>query len=106
MKPLLALAPLLFLAASWRVVGVHDGDTITCLTPDKVQVKIRLHGIDAPELKQPFGNWAKQALSEMVFGKDVEVHSSGKDRYGQTIGHIRADGKDVNEEMVAAGIRH
>ncbi len=38
-----------------RVVGVHDGDTITVLEAGKTQHKIRLAGIDAPELKQAFG---------------------------------------------------
>ena len=40
---------------SGRVVGVADGDTITVLDADKVQHKIRLDGIDAPEKKQAFG---------------------------------------------------
>lgn len=35
-----------------RVVSVADGDTITVLDADKVQHKIRLAGIDAPEKKQ------------------------------------------------------
>lgn len=38
-----------------RVVGVHDGDTLTALTDDKTQLKVRLHGIHAHELGQPFG---------------------------------------------------
>ena len=37
-----------------RVVGVHDGDTITVLDTSRAQHKIRLAGIDAPELKQAF----------------------------------------------------
>jgi endonuclease YncB( thermonuclease family) len=37
-----------------HVVGVADGDTITVLDDSKVQHKIRLAGIDAPEKKQPF----------------------------------------------------
>ena len=38
-----------------RVVGVSDGDTVTVLTAENHQFKIRLSGIDAPEKKQPFG---------------------------------------------------
>lgn len=32
-----------------RVVGVHDGDTITVFDASRKQYKIRLIGIDAPE---------------------------------------------------------
>ncbi len=49
-----------------RVVGVADCDTITVLDGDKVQQKIRLAGIDAPEKKQPFGNRSKKSLSGKV----------------------------------------
>ncbi len=38
-----------------KVVGVHDGDTITGLDDSRTQYKIRLDAIDAPELGQPFG---------------------------------------------------
>ena len=52
-----------------RVVGVHDGDTITALTDDKRQLKVRLHGIDAPELGQPFGQASKRALSSVRWSR-------------------------------------
>ena len=50
-----------------KVVGVHDGDTLTLRTEDET-LKVRLSGIDTPELGQPFGNNAKQALSAVAFG--------------------------------------
>ena len=45
-----------------------DGDTIVVLE-GKEQHKIRLHGIDCPERKQPFGTKSKQFTSDMCFGK-------------------------------------
>ena len=87
-----------------RVVGVHDGDTITGLDETKIQYKIRLDAIDAPELGQPFGQASKKALSEKVFGKDVVVIPKTKDKYGRTVGHILIDGKDVNLLMLEEGM--
>lgn len=51
-----------------KVVSVHDGDTLTVLDAASSQRFIRLHGVDAPEAKQPFGNAARKALAEWVFG--------------------------------------
>ena len=85
------------------VVAVADGDTITVLDAGKVQHKIRLTGIDAPEKKQPFGNRSKQSLSDMVFNKTVTVESDKRDRYGRELGKVLAGGKDVNLEQVRAG---
>ena len=50
-----------------RVVGVHDGDTVTLLIEGNQQVKIRLAQIDAPESDQAFGQRSKQSLSRGVF---------------------------------------
>ena len=86
-----------------NVVGVADGDTITVLNADKVQHKIRLTGIDAPEKKQPFGNRSKQSLSDMVFNKTVTVETDKRDSYGRELGKVLAGGKDMNLEQVRAG---
>ena len=62
-KPLLALiilsSYLFSLELIGKVVKVSDGDTVTILTSDKTQHKIRLNDIDAPEKKQAFGNQQK-----------------------------------------------
>jgi endonuclease YncB( thermonuclease family) len=87
----------------WRVVGVHDGDTVTCLDESNQQQKVRLAEIDSPEIGQDYGKVSREALAEMVFGKTVEVTEDGKDRYGRWIGHISANGVDVNRQMIATG---
>lgn len=71
-----------------KVVGVSDGDTITCLTDKKEQVKIRLYQIAAPEKKQVFGNKSKQTLSNLIFNKDVKIQTHGQDKYRRTLGII------------------
>ena len=44
---------------SWKVVSVHDGDTVRAIDDANVQHKIRLDGIDAPEIGQPYGTKSK-----------------------------------------------
>lgn len=91
-----------------RVVAVSDGDTIRVLTTEKTEVKVRLEGIDAPETGQPHGEKSKQALSKLVFSKDVVVVWQDKDRYGRTLGTVRfsehpQDARNINYEMVVNG---
>jgi len=89
---------------SGRVVAVTDGDTIRVMHNGKAE-KIRLYGVDCPEMGQAYGKTAKQFASEMVFGKDVTVKTHGKDRYGRTIGDVLLpDGRSLNHELVAAGL--
>jgi endonuclease YncB( thermonuclease family) len=73
---------------SGTVVGVSDGDTITVLDANREQHKIRVAGIDAPEKAQPFAQRSKGALSLLVFGKDVDVQWSKRDRYQRIVGKV------------------
>jgi endonuclease YncB( thermonuclease family) len=86
-----------------RIVGVSDGDTVTLLDADNRQHKIRLAGIDAPEKEQPFGHKSKEALSRLVFGQDVVVEYKKKDRYGRIVGHVAAEGRDANLDLLREG---
>jgi endonuclease YncB( thermonuclease family) len=74
------------------------------LDETKTQIRVRLDAIDAPESGQPFGQAAKRALSEMVFGKDVIVYKKKDDRWGRTVGHVIVDGMDTNLAMLEAGM--
>ena len=86
-----------------RVVSVADGDTITVLDNDKVQHKIRLGGIDAPEKSQAYGNRSKESLSDLVFSKAVTVETEKKDRYGRDVGKVLVSGVDANLLQVQRG---
>jgi endonuclease YncB( thermonuclease family) len=103
----LALA-LAFSVSAWadftgKVVAVADGSTLTVLV-DRRQVKVHLADIDAPELKQPFGQQSRQSLADLCFAKDAEVRESGRDRYGRIIGRVVCSGTDANAEQVRRGM--
>lgn len=87
-----------------KVVGVSDGDTIIVLGANKVQHKVRLAEIDAPEKAQAFGNKSKQSLSALVYGKQVLVVEQGQDKYKRTIGRIYQGDLDVNAEQIRQGM--
>lgn len=55
-----------------QVVSVIDGDTIE-VPHNQNPERIRLSGIDCPEKGQTYGKRAKQATSDLVFGKDVTI---------------------------------
>ena len=87
-----------------RIVGITDGDTVKALVADNQLLRIRLLNIDAPESSQAFGQRSKQHLSELVFGREVELHTRGLDRYGRTLAVIFVDGIDANLEQVRSGM--
>ncbi len=89
--------------ASYKVIAISDGDTITVLAPDKTQIKVRLAEIDAPEKKQAFGTKSKEALAEKIFGKEIRLEGTKKDRYGRLIGKVYIDNRYINQEMIEEG---
>lgn len=86
------------------VVGVTDGDTLTCLTPAKEQIKVRLAEIDAPEKKQAFGERSKQSLSDLCFRERAELRVVDRDRYGRTVARVICGGVDANAEQIRRGM--
>ena len=83
----------------WK--GIRTPDV---LTAQYTQLKIRVAFIDAPELGQAFGYKAKQAMSALVFGKDVELVPHTIDRYGRTVALVFVDGRDAGLELIKEGL--
>ncbi|HZH38246.1 MAG TPA: thermonuclease family protein [Flavisolibacter sp.] len=87
-----------------KVIGISDGDTFRLLTDSNETVRVRLHGIDAPEKGQDYSTQSQQKLSELIFSKQVVVEQKNKDRYGRVVGIAFVDRINVNEEMLRSGL--
>lgn len=81
------------------VVVVADGDTFQL----KSKERVRLMGVDGPELERCAGPEAKKRLSELILNKTVELKESVKENYGRTMALVYADGKLVNKIMMEEG---
>ena len=86
-----------------RVVSVLDGDTLEVLHSQQPE-RIRLNGFDCPEKGQAFGKKAKQAASDLAFGKEVILQTHSLDKYRRTIADVLLlDRTNVNHELVKEG---
>lgn len=91
-------------------VTVIDGDTL-----DVGVVRVRLFGIDTPELGQRCasgrgdGAWAcgaraAERLTALVDGASVSCDPMGRDGYGRTLAVCRVHGEDIGETLVREGL--
>ncbi len=88
-----------------KIVKVIDGDTFTALNRDKLLLKFRMYGIDAPERGQPFSKKSQQALAAMIDGKRVKVTVESSDPWGRFVVKVqRGKIKDVGGELLAQGL--
>lgn len=86
--------------ASW----VSDGDTLWVQPlSGAASKKLRLQGLDAPELCQSGGPAAREALRSLVAQRVLKVRVQYTDRYGRGLAHIEADGQDIAAVMVRSG---
>lgn len=114
--PILTQAKELLRTEAGIVRHVADGDTVTVITHEGTKLKIRLYGIDAPEIQhsnkrtgivskpgQPYGEEAYRALESKVLRKIVRVQIMDIDRYRRLVAVLYLGDRDVNREMVRQG---
>ncbi|PVH33445.1 hypothetical protein PAHAL_8G005200 [Panicum hallii] len=65
--------------------------------------RIRMRGVDAPELKMANGNESKNALVKLIGGKRVTIYVYGQDQFGRYVGDIYCDGVFIQEKMLKNG---
>jgi micrococcal nuclease len=87
-----------------RVTRVHDGDTVWVKPRDGGRYrKLRLDGLDAPEICQDGGVASRDALAALVLEKTVTVNERTYDDYGRALAHISIAGDDVGSWLVSQG---
>ena len=83
------------------VTRVVDGDTFYMTGQD---VRIRVWGLDAPEVGSYGGSAATAAMSRLVSGETLTCKKRDTDRYGRTVGQcFLADGRDITAAMIQSG---
>lgn len=86
-----------------KVIKIVDGDTFDLLTKEKSTQRIRMNGIDCPERKQDHYQVARDALAGYIFGKEVELLVSGRDRNKRLIATAFYNGQNINLAMIENG---
>ena len=96
-----------------RVIKVYDGDTITIASTIPIKnsplyrFSVRLNGIDTPEIKgsdeieKRVALMARDALSEKILYKDVELINVKTEKYGRLLAEVVFNGENMNEWMIS-----
>ena len=86
------------------VTHVSDGDTVWVQPLQGGEAyKVRLLGIDAPEICQPWGPQSRAALTAVLQGQVVDVRARTRDSYGRLLAQLTSQGSDVGAWMVGQG---
>lgn len=108
---LLAIGPFLLRAQSstetttGRVSLVVDGNTVEIVAAGNETIRLKLYGINCPELGQSFGEDARKFLEGLVLKKTVTVEWRGKDRWGNRLGALGLPGNvDPRRELLKQGL--
>lgn len=108
-----------------KILNCHDGDTCSAKTKEGLSLKLRLLGVDAPELASPkrrrgrqaegpkhpiskgqvFGSEAAAELNKQVAGKTLPVEIHGTDAFGRHLAMVWTNKKipSVNEGLIRNG---
>ena len=86
-----------------KVVEVDSGDVITIFNLNR-PVRVKLLGVDAPELNQEFGDVARKHLSDLILEKSVLVEYWGIAADRSLLGRVLLNGTDVGAQMIRDGV--
>jgi len=85
------------------VIDVSSGDVITISNLNR-SVRVKLMGVDAPEMNQAFGEVAKKHLSDLVLQKSVLVEYAGIAADSSLTGRVLLNNADIGAQMIRDGV--
>lgn len=88
-----------YLKTTYQVTRIIDGDTFE--TTEKQ--RIRLSGVDAPEIGLCGGEEAKIALEKLILGKRLFIKVIFNDQFKRLVSQVYAGNIYINREMLATG---
>ena len=90
--------------ADSRLKSCHDGDTSRFVRKNGRVVKVRLDGVDAPELGRPFSKEARDFAVGFLSGKDVELRCATTKSFDRRVCKVSVGGQDLGAELVKQGL--
>ena len=88
-----------------RVVRIADGDTLELVpTGQRERVRVRLEGVDAPELGEDFSRDAQNFLRRLLFDQQIRLIGRDVDRYGRLVARVQIGGRDASQALLEAGL--
>jgi len=98
-----ALALVCFLAActsapTYHVTRIIDGDTIEITDAGGIRTRVRLRRVNAPEMDEPGGPEARDALVQKYARRRVFVTPYARDRYGRLVADVSLNRRGVTAQ--------
>jgi micrococcal nuclease len=87
---------------SGMATRVIDGDTIDVLLTSG-RIRVRLHGVDAPERDQPGGDAATAWLTQRLQDRQVLLEPVSQDQYDRMVAVVHVGDRNINRDLVQAG---
>uniref|UniRef100_A0A0E0R381 TNase-like domain-containing protein n=1 Tax=Oryza rufipogon TaxID=4529 RepID=A0A0E0R381_ORYRU len=83
--------------AGYKIISCSDDEVLAR------KYRIRMRGIDAPELKMPYGKESRTALVKLIGGKSVKIYVYDLDQFGRYVGDIYCNNLFIQEQMLKNG---
>lgn len=87
-----------------KVIDVIDGSTVVVETQSKTKFVVKCQAITVPQNAEPYADYSRQKLSNVVLRKIVTVEYTGRDEYGHLLGTLFLNEEDVCLDQIAVGL--